>query len=289
ALALGDPQFVNVIRTGWYVDDIRLVRGTFREIGRTSEKSFTVAGKRKGTYGYRVRAVFNDGITSAPSNLASVVVTRGVPDSGERCATASGFTRARVARAKGGGLRFDLRLTGAPAVVEIFRAADGRRVVRRRVARFERRGSFTWDGRVRGRRLPSGLYYAKLRTAQRPRGTDTRFVTLRRTSRGFTVAPAFRRTRSCGLLSRAELNHPAFSASRRLVLGYATTQPARVTVTVRRGSRVVRRLRTRTTRANRAVRVTLPQRGLRPGTYRVVVEARKGRERRRATLTARRL
>jgi len=75
---LGDAQFVNVYRMGWYVDDIRLTIGDFTEIGSTdaATKSFTVAGRKPGEYGYRVLAVFGEHVRTAPSNVAIVTVPR---------------------------------------------------------------------------------------------------------------------------------------------------------------------------------------------------------------------
>ena len=75
--SLGAPQFVNVWRTGWYVDDISLVTADFREIGRTTKTSFDVTGRKAGTYLYRVRALFPSGSPSGFSNPEQVRVTVG--------------------------------------------------------------------------------------------------------------------------------------------------------------------------------------------------------------------
>lgn len=72
---LGDAQFINVYRMGWYVDDIRLVSGSFDEIGRTTEKQFLVRNRHKGEWTYRVRAVFGEDVKTAPSNVEIVRVT----------------------------------------------------------------------------------------------------------------------------------------------------------------------------------------------------------------------
>lgn len=74
---LGAAQFVNVWRTGWYVDDISLVATEFRQIGTTMEKTFQVTARRAGTYLYRVRAEFDNGTRSGPSNVEQVRVTVG--------------------------------------------------------------------------------------------------------------------------------------------------------------------------------------------------------------------
>lgn len=74
---LGDAQFVNVYRTGWYVDDISIVSAGFREIGRTPEAqtTFDVTGRKLGTYVYRVRALLDSGVRSAASSVEQVTVT----------------------------------------------------------------------------------------------------------------------------------------------------------------------------------------------------------------------
>lgn len=72
---LGDAQYVNVYRMGWYVDDIRLVTGNFTEIGRTTGKSFPVEERKPGSYAYRVLAVFPQDVKTAPSNVELVTVT----------------------------------------------------------------------------------------------------------------------------------------------------------------------------------------------------------------------
>lgn len=72
---LGDAQFINVYRMGWYVDDIRLITGDFAEIGRTTGKTFTVDKRKPGQYAYRVLAVFPQGVKTAPSNVELVTVT----------------------------------------------------------------------------------------------------------------------------------------------------------------------------------------------------------------------
>lgn len=73
---LGDAQFVNVYRQGWYVDDIKLVTGDFDEIGSTTAKSFEVTGRKPGQYAYRVRALFGQGVKTAPSNVEIVEVPK---------------------------------------------------------------------------------------------------------------------------------------------------------------------------------------------------------------------
>ena len=74
---LGATQFINVLRNGWYVDDVSFVSADFAEIGQTAEQTFQVTGRTPGTYLYRVRALFEDGSASAGSNVEQVTVTGG--------------------------------------------------------------------------------------------------------------------------------------------------------------------------------------------------------------------
>lgn len=60
---------------GWYVDDLRISAGTFAPIGSTPTKTFEVAGRPNGTFAYRILAVYQSGIQTAPSNTEVVRVT----------------------------------------------------------------------------------------------------------------------------------------------------------------------------------------------------------------------
>ena len=73
--ALGASQYVNVFRTGWYVDDIRVDTGTFTGIAVPTAKTYTVSERSGGTYAYRVRALYADGAVTRASNVERVTVT----------------------------------------------------------------------------------------------------------------------------------------------------------------------------------------------------------------------
>lgn len=264
-------------RPGWYVDDIKLISGSFREIGQTSQPTFTVSGKKKGSYAYRIKAVFADEVKSSGSNVEAVQVTVGVPDTGRTCAAAAGFTKASV---RGGrSLTFTTAATGSTVTATILRAG-GRRLTR--VFRTTSPSRFT-------KRLGKGYYVVRLSTKSLTGATDTRTFAFRRTNDRWVPMKAFTRKASCGLLSRYALGSPVFT-SRGLGIKLATTQPARVSVAVFRGSskRAVARF-SRRTRANRTLSLRLRGARLRRGEYRVVVTAVRGKERVRSTLRARRI
>jgi len=70
AYVLPAPWYINVVRSGWYVDDIELFSTRFTEIATVpaTATSYQVAGRGPGEYAYRVRALFADGSASGPSN-----------------------------------------------------------------------------------------------------------------------------------------------------------------------------------------------------------------------------
>jgi hypothetical protein len=206
------------------------------------------------------------------------------------CAVTAGFSRAEV-RASGRRVRFDFATRGGgPVTVDVFRAAKRRKVTPNKlVARFaNRRASFTWNGRDRrGRRLGKGEYFVRYRARN-----DVRRFTLRGRGNGrFRVAPTFHRPDSCGLLRLAKLSAPAFGGrtGRALGIAFRVREAARVTVTVRRGGKVVRRYQARTYQPDAVVRLRLPARGTRRGAHVVTLEAQRGQRRATVRLVSRRL
>ena len=224
----------------------------------------------------------------------------------EGCARTVQFGGAGQCRAAIGFLRADARRSGRRRVrieaapigdrrfsVDVFQQSRGRRVVgNRRVARFTKRtGSFTW--RAGRSRAKDGLFLVRFRMGLPGKRVDTRRVVLeRRKGRWIRRADYYRRA-SCGTLSSFKLRRPVFGGRRAEPLGIAfrVATSSRVSVVVRRGSKVVRRFKTRTRRAHTTHRLRLPAKGLRRGKYRVNVRVvpRNGRARVSATLLARRL
>ena len=289
-----DPTFP-FARPGWYIDDVKVVAGSYREIGQTTAKRFTVAERRKGTYAYRVKAVFEDNVKSSASNSEAVTVTRGDPDGpGGRsagdsaCGVAAAFNRLRVRP-----LRRDLRIDVAPAVgpaaVELIRVGSSRRALKpRRIARLR---SVSRSTTLKRRRIPSGWYIVRV-SGRTPQGArDVRQFAMRRVRGRFRTGKAFTRLSSCGLLSAYSLSSPVFSGRRPLTARVAATQPARLVLSVYRGkskrpaARFVRNLK-----AGRAARIKVRGRRIRRGgEYRVIATVTRPGERARATLRSRRL
>ena len=291
-LGAPDPT-IPFARAGWYVDDVKIVSGLFREIGQTTQKSFTVSGKPKGTYGYRVKAVFNDDVKSSGSNLETVEVTRGDPNAGsgslERCASLAVLNRLRV-RPSGRDLRVDLGGPGTATSVELFRTSRGRRTLKfRRLARVR---TATETVVLRRRTAPRGVYFLRVTTTTPQGDREVRRIPVNHTRGRWVLRRAFQRQPSCALLSSAALGSPVFDGRRPISLRYSVTQPARVTISVYRGLRSKKPIRrvVRNAAANKVLRVRFRgKRVARRGEYRVVVSAKRGDEVVRTTLNARRL
>lgn len=219
------------------------------------------------------------------------------PDAPVTCADTAGFTSVGV-RPSGRGARFDFtRRTGAAAAtVDVFQQSRGRRVTgEQRVARFTgRSGSFRWDGRATrgGRRVTDGYYFARFSTRGSNGRADVRRVTLRRSGGRFTLRPDFYRRASCDLLPAFKLRRPVFGGAGRspvLEIAYRLSEPATVTVTVRRGGRVVQRFPAHESAAGRTVRLRLRAGGRGRGDYTVRLDAQGEKARITSTLVSRRL
>lgn len=319
-LSLGPDNRAASQPCGWYVDDVDVSAGTFRPIDRSAliadkgqffEGSYSVRDRQKGVYAYRVRGLYppSSEYEGPASNIRVVEVTRGAgPGSGRNadpgnrpggesgdgqpaCTAAAGFRSAGV-RPKGRSLRFSFTtLANSPTIVEVFRTSRGSRVLReQRVARFTgRRAGFTWNGRS-SRRVTDGTYFVRYTTGA-PSSRDVRRVTLVRSKGRFRVVRPHHRRDTCDVLRTFKLSSPAFGGRTRKSLGIAfrLLERARVTVTVQRGEKVVRRFEASDRKALTTHRLRLAARGLRRGEYRVTVTAVTPGRTATATLTSRKL
>ncbi|HEX6945353.1 MAG TPA: hypothetical protein VF196_04105, partial [Casimicrobiaceae bacterium] len=214
------------------------------------------------------------------------------------CTDTSGFlsvgARPRGRRVQ---LRFERRAR-LPVRVDVFRVSNGRRILRERlIARFAgHTRSFTWDGRPTrpgaGRSAGAGTYFVRFRMVRGGRAYDTRRVVLTRDARGrWRPRPEHYRRASCNLLRSFKLERPVFGGAQGMPLAgaYRVSARARVTVTISRGGKVVKRFATAERPANRTIRFSLPARGLPRGDYTVRLLAQSGEDQVSAVLTSRRL
>jgi hypothetical protein len=164
-----------------------------------------------------------------------------------------------------------------PARIEVLRVSDARRVLRaRRVAR--RTGPFTWLTRR------PGVYVVRFTMAG-----DRRVVVLESGADGrVRVRRSHRRRASCDLVRSFRLRRPVFGGTSGAPMAgsFRLAAPARVTPTLTRGRKVVKRL---AAGERRSFRFSLPARGLRRGSYAVRLVARSGEDQVSAVVGARRL
>ena len=211
-------------------------------------------------------------------------------ESATACRSSLGFAKAS-ARARGRGLAFAFtRTTRNPVKIDVFRTTRGRRVTgERRVARFDRKArGFRWNGR--GRQVRDGYYIVRFAVRAPNGATDFRRVAFRRAKGRFRALPAYFRSKQCALVQTYKLERPVFGGTKRRALGIAFRlgRAARVTVTVTRKGKTVKRFR-RGANAGRTYRLRLPAKGRRRGLYRITLRAQRPGAAATTTLSARRL
>jgi len=182
-----------------------------------------------------------------------------------------------------------------PVTVDVFQQSIGRRVVGERlVARFEdAQSAFRWNGRANrpGGSVRDGVFMVRFRLRESNGLLDARRIDRVREGARWKRRPAHYGREGCALLRSFKLERPVFGGSNRRSLGiaYRLTQAARVTVTVRRGAKVIKRYRTVAREANRTHRLRLGENGRRRGDYRVTVRAVGAGGSQQKTLTSRKL
>jgi beta-glucosidase len=221
------------------------------------------------------------GRSSRDIELRGVVAQGGVSCAGACTAGADLLPSSATPRAA--GLRIAPARGVGPVTVEVFQQSRGNRVIRpRRIARFaSRTGAFVWNGR--------GATDGHVVVRFAARGTTHRVAVRRRRGR-FSASSTFQRSEPCALLEASWLSGPSFGGrkQRPLGIGYRLTRAARVTITVLRGSRVLKRYAPESRAAGRFT-LQLPSRGLAAGTYRVRVVAEAADALASSTLAASRL
>jgi hypothetical protein len=210
---------------------------------------------------------------------------------GDSCATSTGF-RSVSARRRARGIRFDFSPVGSASTrVRLLRVSRGRTVLRQQLVRDfgQRRRGFSWRG---SRRIANGYYVAEFTTTTASGRTERRRVALRRSAGRFLPLRTFERTIPCGFVQQAGLVQPVFGGSRnaRATLSFRLSEAAAVDVEIRRGSRVVRRIRARSFAAGQTQRlnVSLP-RSARRGEYTFTLRARTTGHTSSVTLVGRKL
>ena len=215
---------------------------------------------------------------------------------GTACSATRGIRSAKVTP-QGRGLRIAFtRRVRKPVTVDVFQTSHGRRILGMRlIARFAgRTRGLVWNGRAtrRHHRSTDGTWFVRLRMHVGRGRTDNRRIPFERRHGRFHRRPAFFRGAGCGEVTYFKLGLPAFggSSGRPLAITYRLRDSARVSLSVLRGKRVVRRFKARTVRQGRPHRHLLRARGLPRGNYRVLLRAVEGGGKTaRVRLSARRL
>ncbi len=219
----------------------------------------------------------------------------GTPISGPATCQAAAGLRSISATRSGGGLRFAFRGDGTRADVDVFQVSSGNRVLTERlVARFPNRTTgFRWNGRnTRTKRaLGNGDYIVRYRLRGSRGGSASLRLTVRRSRGRFSSQPGFERRGSCATLERFKLERPVFGGRGKTPLRVAVklSRMATVSLEVRRGDKIVKRVAGSTVTSARTARIRISPDGLAKGRYDVRVVVREGARTETATLSARRL
>ena len=211
------------------------------------------------------------------------------------CVASRAFRSANVT-ASGRRLSFAFS-SESPTTIDVFRQARGGRVTGERLVRRFRNvdGSVSWDGRdSQGRRLSDGYYMVRMGSRSKDGFGDVRrFVFVRRGGR-YRRLGRHEQVDQCGTLRRWKLLRPVFGGrnARPLVMSFRFAQDTRASITVRRGSRVVKRFAEQGYVGNVLHRKRINAklaRKLRRGGYRVTITVRDGSRTITSTINATRV
>jgi len=233
--------------------------------------TYTLSGGDAATVSVTVKCV-----TDPPGPLSS-------------CKPSVGFKRIKVKPARR-GLRFKLALKKERGFkVEIFRHSQGRRIEKRRVARFvrkagEKRHAFRWNGRSAKK---DGFYVARV-TMRLPGRPDLRQLVFQRRQGKFVARPAHTLRDTCLVLRAFRLASPVFGSKkgRGLVISYRLGGASDVEISVRRGKAVVFAPPKVRSPGDKMVKVRLPAKDLKRGRYKVTIRITRGAQITTGTISA---
>jgi hypothetical protein len=213
------------------------------------------------------------------------------PDADPGCASAAGYNDLRAKpRKRRKRVRFSFDTVGDSTVdATIFRRSNRRRVVRKKVKRFEdRERGFTW----RPRRARNGFYDVRFVT-EAPNGSkDKRHLSVRRKKGRFYTIPLFDNRSTCSLMKYTSLKRSVFGGKRRtpLKVKFNLAKSAAVEIELLRRGKVVRRLKQKTySKGTTTRKIRLGRKKSRRGAYRVALTAERPGDSHSVTLFTRHL
>jgi PKD repeat protein len=267
----------------------KVVKHAYKTTGEFQSK-LTVTNRETGaSKSMQLPIVVEEGTGSDVDPASQDVDTLPKRNSVVSCPSSLGFAKLNV-KPKGKGLSFDFQATAPkPVRFTLFRASNGRKAMSaKKVATFSKTKSFTW----KGKKLAKGDYYVQAQALTPSNQKDTRTFAFTRKGSKFKRGKAFTRTDSCELVSLFRLGSPVFSKKKPLRIAFALTQPAKVTVTLLKGRKAVKRITKNVTAANRAQRINVKGKALKKlkrGAYSVRLSATSGSGSQTATLFAKKL
>jgi len=261
-----------------------------------AEKDVLIAATQgRGVYRYEFAEVTKTAPAGGTGTTPGGTTQPGKGSSPRACKASRALTAASV-KGSGRGLQIRFRRSvNRPVTVDVFQQSIGRRVIGERlVARFENaRTSFRWNGRAnrRGRTVRDGIFMVRFRLRESSGLIDNRRIDRERKGARWTARPAHYGREGCTLLRSYKLERPVFGGTNRKSLGiaYRLLERARVTVTVKRGKKVVKRFKAATKAGGRTHRVRFAQKNRPRGDYKVTVRAVRGKRKQSRTLTSRKL
>ena len=205
--------------------------------------------------------------------------------------TASVALKSATAAGAGRGLKLGFtRTVSRPVQVDVFRVSQGRRVLAERlVARFKNKTkAFTWNGRG-SKPVGDGYYFVRYTLHEANGLSAVLRVVLERSHGRWTRRPDFYGRTTCNTVRSYKLLRPVFGGSnvRKLGISVLLTRAASVAVTVRRGSKVVKRYAAKNVAASKTYRLTFTAKPR--GDYKVTIDVRRTGEHVTQSLTSRRL
>jgi hypothetical protein len=267
----------------------KVVKHAYKQPG-TFQSTLTVTNRDTGASDTMTVPVVVEAGTGADVDPASQDVdTLPKRNAVAACPSSLGFSKLSV-KPKGKGLRFTFERTAPKAAkFTVFRASNGRKALSaKKVATFTKMASFTW----KGKKLAKGDYYVQAQGFTPSNQRDIRTFAFTRKGSKFKKGKAFTRTDSCELVSLFRLGSPVFSNKKALRVAYAVTQPAKVTLTLLKGRKAVKRINKNVTAVNRVQRINVTGKALKKlkrGAYSVRLTATGGGGSQTSTLFAKKL